>query len=136
MNAPSVDIKEMLEYFAQDSSSSDCDIDLFPIFIGKEPAEPQNVISIFETGIMGPQLTLDRKEVYEYPTIQIRVRANEYLEGWDVITNIKNILHGRANETWNGALYTLIRCSSGPALLDYDKNQRVRFIINFYLQRR
>jgi len=53
-----------------------------------------------------------------------------------VITNIKNILHGRANETWNGALYTLIRCSSGPALLDYDKNQRVRFIINFYLQRR
>ena len=85
---------------------------------------------------MAPQLTLDRNEVYEYPTIQIRVRANEYLEGWDVITNIKNILHGRANETWNGALYTLIRCSSGPALLDYDKNQRVRFIINFYLQRR
>ena len=134
MNAPSVDIKEMLEYFAQEDSS--CVSELFPINIGKEPAEPQNVISIFETGIMGPQLTLDRSEIYEYPTIQIRVRANEYLEGWDVITNIKNILHGRANETWNGALYTLIRCSSGPALLDYDKNQRVRFIINFYLQRR
>lgn len=134
MNAPSVDIKEMLEYFAQEDSS--CVLELYPINIGKEPAEPQNVISIFETGIMGPQLTLDRMEVYEYPTIQIRVRANEYLEGWDVITNIKNILHGRANETWNGALYTLIRCSSGPALLDYDKNQRVRFIINFYLQRR
>ncbi len=134
MNAPSVDIKQMIEYFAQEDSS--CVLELFPIHIGKEPAEPQNVISIFETGVMGPQLTLDRNEVYEYPTIQIRVRANEYLEGWNVITNIKNILHGRANETWNGALYTLIRCSSGPALLDYDKNQRVRFIINFYLQRR
>lgn len=134
MNAPSVDIKQMLEYFAQEDSS--CVLELYPIFIGKEPAEPQNTISIFETGIMAPQLTLDRNEIYEYPTIQIRVRANEYLEGWNVITNIKNILHGRANETWNGALYTLIRCSGGPALLDYDKNQRVRFIINFYLQRR
>ena len=48
MNPTVVDIKEMIEYFAQqDGSSSGCDIDLFPIFIGKEPAEPFNCITIF-----------------------------------------------------------------------------------------
>jgi len=137
MNPTVVDIKEMIEYFAQqDGSSSGCDIDLFPIFIGKEPAEPFNCITIFETLALPPQLTFDRIEIYEHPTIQIRVRANNYLEGWNVIYYIKNLLHGQGQVTWNGAFYTLIRCISGPALLDYDKNQRVRFIINFHLQRR
>ncbi|KKL64285.1 hypothetical protein LCGC14_2166530, partial [marine sediment metagenome] len=45
-------------------------------------------------------------------------------------------LHGKAGETWNATLYTVIYCSSGPALLDWDENNRPRFIINFNLQRR
>jgi hypothetical protein len=137
MNATVVDIKEMIEAFAlEEDSSPGCNIDLYPIFIGKEPAEPFNCITLFEIGTLPPQLTLDRNEIYEYPMVQIRVRANNYLEGWEMIYNIKNLLHGQGQVTWNGAFYTLIRCISGPALLDYDKNQRVRFIINFYIQRR
>jgi len=134
MNATAVDVKQMLEYYYNESSSLYTP-DLYPIYIGREPAEPTNTISIFET-IGTHQFTLNRCEVYEYPSIQIRVRSTAYLEGWQTISNIKEILHGRARETWNGTLYTLIRCSGGPALLDYDKNQRVRFIINFNLQRR
>jgi len=138
MNPTAVDVKEMLEFYAQadSSESSGCEITLYPIFIGKEPAEPFNTVTIFETGILAPQLTFNRNEIYENPTIQIRVRANNYLEGWEVISNIKNLLHGRGQETWNDSYYTLIRCVSGPALLDYDKNQRVRFVVNFYIQRR
>jgi hypothetical protein len=134
MNATAVDVKQMIEYYYNESSSLYTP-DLYTISIGKEPAEPINTISIFET-IGTHQFTFNRCEVYEYPTIQIRVRSTAYLEGWQMISNIKEILHGRARETWNGTLYTLIRCSGGPALLDYDKNQRVRFIINFNLQRR
>ena len=133
MNSSSVDIKEMLETYESELSSG---VTLYPIFIGKEPATPVETISIFETGIMSPQLTFDKTEIYEHPTIQIRVRSTSYPEGWQVIAGIKDILHGRANETWNGAFYTLIRCSNGPALLDFDKNQRVRFVCNFYVQRR
>lgn len=136
MNATAVDVKAMLEYYAQAEDSSSCEIELFPIYIGKEPAEPFDTITIFETSTMPPQLTFDRTERYEYPTIQIRVRANSYLEGWQVISNVKNLLHGRGQIQWGDTFYTLIRCMNGPALLDYDKNQRVRFIINFYLQRR
>jgi hypothetical protein len=139
MNASVVDIKEIIEYYYNggDESSSGFAYspELYPISIGKESAEPANIISLFEMEGYH-QLTMNKCEVYEYPFIQIRVRSNAYLEGWAIISNIKEILHGRAQETWNGTLYTLIRCSGGPALLDYDKNQRVRFICNFSLQRR
>jgi hypothetical protein len=133
MNGAAVDIKSIIEYYYADSS----DVDLYEIFVGKEPAEPANCISIFETGIGSPQLTFDRSEIYEYTSVQIRVRTTNYLNGWSIINEIKNILHGRANETWGGGtIYTLIRCSVSPALLDYDKNQRVRFVVSFNIQRR
>jgi hypothetical protein len=132
MNASVVDIKQMItHYYGEDSYAGT----LYPIFIGKEPATPTDTITIFET-VGFHQLTMDKCEKYEYPSIQIRVRSTAYLEGWQMIADIKDILHGRANETWNGALYTLIRCSGGPALLDYDKDQRCRFIANFLIQRR
>jgi hypothetical protein len=132
MNASAVDIKQIIEYYYVEDSYTG---NLYPIFIGKEPAKPVNTISIFET--MGfHQLTFNRCEVYEYPSIQIRIRSTSYLEGWQMIADIKDILHGRAQETWNGTLYTLIQCSGGPALLDFDKDQRVRFICNFQIQRR
>ena len=138
MNSCSEDIKEMLEDYldSSDSIAVSSDFELFPMFIGKEPAEPSNTISIFETGGYPPQLTMNRDEIYEYPSVQIRIRAISYLDGWEQATEIKNALHGRANEQWGSVIYTLIKCISGPMLLDYDKNQRVRFIINFDCQRR
>ena len=105
------------------------------LFYGKEPAKPDTCVTIFDTTGLPMQLTLN-DQGYEYPSVQIRVRANNYQTGWALIEGIKNILHGRANETWNGALYTVIYCTSGPALLDWDDNSRPRFIINFNLNRR
>ena len=131
MNSAAEDIRDMLESYYDLS-----ELDLYTITVGKEPATPVNHIAIFETGIGSPQLTFDRTEIYEYTSVQIRVRSTYYPDGWTMVNAIKNILHGRANETWNGAAYTLIRCSGSPALLDYDKEQRVRFVVNFYIQRR
>jgi hypothetical protein len=132
MNSCSEDIKDMLEYYMVEES----DFTPFEISIGKEPDEPFNITSIFEAAGYPPQLTFNRNERYEYPSIQIRVRSTSYVDGWEQIEKIKNTLHGRAGETWNGSFYSLIRCQNGPFLLDYDKNQRPRFIINFNVQRR
>lgn len=130
MNATSVDIKDMLEVdsslglvFAED------------LFVGKEPPNPDNTVTIFDAYGRPPQLTMD-VATYEYPSIQIRVRNRDYRVGWNLINEIYLSLHGRAHETWNGTLYEVIYCSSGPALLDWDDNGRVRFIINLNLQRR
>jgi hypothetical protein len=133
MNAPSVDIRDMLE-----AESSLGLVFGDNLFIGKDPTTPQNMVTIFDTYGRPPQLTLGGQEEgnYYYPSIQIRVRSVSYQLGWNLIYDIMTSLHGRAQETWNGTLYTVIYCSSGPALLDWDDNGLVRFIVNFNLQRR
>jgi hypothetical protein len=130
MNATSVDIVSMIE-----ADSSLGLIYATNLFIGKEPAKPNNSVTIFDTSGFPPQLNLT-DQGYEYPSVQIRVRNDHYLVGWDIIESIKNLLHGRAQETWNGTLYSVIYCASGPALLDWDDNGNVRLIINFNVQRR
>lgn len=132
MNSCSEDIKTIIEYYINESSG----FDLFFVSVGKEPETPSDVISLFDTVGMPPQLTYDRSEKYEYPSVQIRVRASDYREGWQQITKIKDALHGRAQETWNGTFYSLIFIESGPFLLDFDKRQRPRFVLNIGVQRR
>ena len=131
MNPQSEDIKDMLE--AESSLGLTFGTDLF---IGKEPKDPDDTVTIFDTMGFPDTLNLDPTEIYQYPSCQIRIRANDYSVGMGLAQNIKDSLHGRANETWNGALYTVIRCVGGPAVLDWDDSDRVLFIINFNLQRR
>lgn len=106
------------------------------IFIGKEPARAGNTVTIFDTPGFPDQLNFDRTEIYKHPSIQIRVRNTSYQEGWALANDIISSLHGRGQETWNGTLYTLIRSMGEPALLDWDENNRCRFIVNFDIQRR
>ena len=132
MNASSTDIKDMLEAVSALGLPFSTNL-----FIGKEPAKPDNTVTIFDTPGFSPQATLGiGDDDYYSPSVQIRVRNRDYLTGWALIHDIMVSLHGRAQETWNGTLYTVILCSSGPAMLDWDANDRVRFIINFNIQRR
>ena len=133
MNASSVDIRDLLEAYG-DSSGLDVEF-ADNLFVGREPEAPDNCVTIFDTPGYPPALGLTNQG-YEYPSIQIRVRNRKYVDGWSIIEGIKNALHGIAQETWNGTLYSLIYCSNGPALLDWDDKGRVRFIINFNIQRR
>jgi hypothetical protein len=130
MNSPSEDIKDMLESdpglaltFATD------------LFIGKEPPEPDNCVTIFDTPGRPPQLTFKKEEDYFYPSIQIRIRNNDYRDGWSLINEIKIYLHGKAHETWNSTVYELIRCEIEPAFLNWDENNRAWFVTSFEVQR-
>ena len=130
MNASSEDVKNML--VAESALGLEYGTDLF---IGSEPTSPKNCVTIYDTAGFPPYLGLSTTG-YEYPSIQIIVRNNDYMTGWSLANDIKDLLHGQANETWNSTLYTLIACVSGPAHLDYDNNDNARFFINFNLQRR
>lgn len=131
MNAPSIDIKDMLEAVSSLGLSIDDNL-----FVGKEPEKPAKCVTIFDTPGFSPWLGLSGATGYNYPCINIRVRDMNYVDGWNLINGIKDALHGRANETWSGALYTIITCSGDPAFLNWDDNGRCRFVINFNLQRR
>jgi hypothetical protein len=134
MNAPSLDIVEMIEAYG-DSSGIDLTY-ATNLFIAVEPTTPKNCVTIFDTPGFAPYLGVGGDVGYEYPSIQIRVRNTSYTAGWNLINSIKDALHGKHQETWNGALYTLITCSSGPALLDRDDNGLCRLVCTFNLQRR
>lgn len=131
MNPTSIDVKDMLE--AESSLGLAYGTDLF---VGREPHKPQNCVTIFDTPGGAPDEYYNQDAAYYYPSVQIRVRNVDYVIGWNLINDIKVLLHNRAQETWNGALYSAIACSSEPALLDWDENNRARFVTTFNLQRR
>lgn len=130
MNPCSEDIKDMLE-----AESSLGLVSPTNLFIGFEYSDPDDCVVIYDTYGGPPQLTADN-QMYYYPSIQILVRNRDYLVGMELIQDIVDLLHGRAHETWNGALYTLIRCANAPALLGWDSMKRARFVANFNIQRR
>lgn len=135
MNAPSFDIRDML---MNESSSSEILDGLefgVNLFIGKEPNEPSNCVTLFDTAGANPVLTLSKDE-YEYTSLQIRIRDNKYASGWERSNKIASVLQGRAHEVWNGCYYSLISIANGPFHYDWDENNRVRFIINVNIQRR
>jgi len=130
MSAPSVDIKDIL--LAESSLALTFATDLF---IGKEPASPANTVTIFDTPGPGADLYFDRTIRWEHSGIQIRVRNRSYVAGWNLLDSIRAVLQGRANETWNSTFYGIITCAGDIALLDWDENNRARWILNFDLQR-
>jgi hypothetical protein len=133
MNPSSIDIMHMLEA-SGDSSGINVTF-ASTIFIGKEPSTPKNCVTIYDTPGGSPYLGLDCVG-YEYPSVQVRVRNVKYLEGFRIINDIKDSLHGRAQETWNGTLYSVIYCQGSPAFLEWDDNGCAVFVCNFNIQRR
>jgi len=132
MNAASIDIAAMLA--AEDSLDLSLGVN---IFVGREPSDPDNCVTIFDTPGGRPLTFLEPGgDDYYSPTIQIRVRNNDYRIGYNLAHDIMVSLHGRAQQTWNGTLYSVVLAMADPALLDWDENGRARFVVNFDVQRR
>lgn len=132
MKPSSKHIKDMLE---DDSSLGLTFKD--NLFIGIEPATPDNCVTIIDTPGGAVHLALQKKySDYYYPSVQIRIRHNDYIIGWELAEDIVISLHARAGETWDSMYYTLVRCVNGPSKMDHDKNERYIFITNFEIQRR
>jgi len=130
MNAASYDIANILE--AESALGLTIGTNLF---IGREPDKIESCVVLFDTPSYRPETSLSAEEYYEYCSLQIRVRSNEYLTAFNTADEIKTFLNGQANITVDEVVYTSILCSTPPALLDWD-NGKVRFIINFEIQRR
>jgi hypothetical protein len=138
MNQTSRDLLDILDLYG-DSSGYDNDLIFFGatrnVFLNKEPANPINCVTIYDTPGFAPYLGLDTVG-YEYPSVQIRVRNDTQKNGWDLVEKIKNSLHGLHGITVNGTLYSSIACANGPALLEWDDNGNCVFFCNFNIQRR
>jgi Bacteriophage minor capsid protein len=134
MNAPSKDIVSILEAYG-DSSGSGLTFGK-NLYIGSEPVSPRNCVTIYDTTGEPPYLGLGGEVGYEYPSIQVRVRNEKYLPGWNLLNEIITILHGLHQEVWNGTLYSVISATGGPAPLERDVNGNSILVVNFKIQRR
>jgi len=101
------------------------------IFIGFEPAEPANTITLYPTG--GPKSGpfTDRDQ----PTMQIRVRNSTYSGGWDVAWTAFKLLD---IDFYTNPLQTLKgRCralQSQPMFLGRGENDEYLFVQNYMWQ--
>jgi len=133
MNATSVDVAAMLV--------ADTSLGLVVgtnLFVGKEPTDPKNSITILDSYGYPPSMTLGGKAEgsYYYPSVQIRLRNSDYRTAMNLGQNIVVSLHGRAQETWNGTLYSVVSCKNGPTFMSWDDNGLAHFVMNFDIQRR
>ena len=132
MNAPSKDIKEMIEDMLEDSSGTV--VTKYPINRVLFDESKPNCATLLDIPSGSPQLTMDRVK-YEFLSVQFKVRCTDYDDGWGFISSVVDLLHGRANEVWNDSYYSLIECLNGPGFLERE-NQRTIFVANFNIQRR
>ena len=132
MNAPSKDICALLVLDNTLGLSFATNL-----YIAKEPVtSTANVVTVFDGAASPPMLTMTKGENYYYDAVQIRVRNTGQPAGYALAFKIMESLHGRGQTTVNGTLYSVIYCSSGPALLGWDDNGRVIYVMNFEVQRR
>lgn len=126
-NPFSEDLKDMLE--AESSLGLDFGTNLF---IGSEPPAPDQVVTIYDTGGYPGAANYDLRR----PAAQVRVRSNNYRDGWVLANAVLNALHGKHEETWNGTRYLQILAASDVLYLGKDEQGgRFLFTANFQSQR-
>jgi len=129
MNSPSEAVKTLL-------TQADLGLTFATnLFIGREPATPDNCVTIFDTPGGPPTVFYNNLLKVSYPSIQIRIRNSSYSAGWELAKKIKDLLHNQGNIRINNDDYLLIKCTQEPALLDWDESNRARFVVSFDLIR-
>ena len=96
------------------------------MFVGWMPDSPDICISVTQTGGSAPEPTVD----LEYPNVQIRVRHTDAATGWTLINDIYDDLHGVANQTIEGRVYS-IQALAPPGRLGPDAKGRWLYVCNF-----
>ena len=115
MNAASVDIKDLLVIEG---------IGVFGenLFVGKEPSQPNECITLYDTtaGEQNPKLAID--EV----SLQVRVRSATYIDGYSKANSVKVALEGRSSIMLGTTNYIGFWATS-ISFVHYDENDRAIF---------
>ena len=130
MNALSIDIKD---FIIGDSSTFGLEFGN-NLHISREPSNPADVVTIFDTPGSPSELNMS-KGVYYYDSCQIRIRNTSYLVGMVLAMALMTYFNGRSHVTINNTYYSLIQAST-PVVLEWDDLNRVKIILNINTQRR
>ena len=101
------------------------------LFIGKEPSDPPNCVTVYETG-GGEQ---DAKWAIDDLSVQVRVRAFRHELAYVKTDRIKRYIEGATPRTINGTRYTGFWSTSSINYLARDINDRAIFTLDFKIVR-
>lgn len=126
LNSPATDISSFLQAQGVGTEGTN-------LFIGREPADPDFVVSIYDTGGFLP----NPKYLRDEPTIQVRVRGNknDYNNAWIKMQEIKDVMLGAQLQVLNGTDYVLFVLATDPISLGYDESNRPLIVSNWNLVR-
>ena len=129
MNAPSHDLAEHLET----SVAATGLIHGTDLFTGREPPDPDAVVTLYDTGGEPPQAGFK----YDMPTLQARIRSPKegQVAGYATAESVKDALHGLTNVTINSTRYIGIWAMGDIHQLEWDQNARAIFTVNFRIHR-
>ncbi len=102
INSPAIDIARVLDNagVAEEAIAGSSG---WSVFVSKEPTAPDNVVTVYDTGGFDP----NPKFLLDYPTVQVRVRANkgDYIGAYTKIIEARDALLGFPPETIGGTDY-------------------------------
>jgi len=135
MNNASRDIADKLVNLT--SSSSVLKLTLGSnLFVGRQPTNPENCVTIVDRPSWPMNINLDGSCDFDYASIQVNVRNLSYNAAATMAQAIIELLHGANNFKINATDYFVCMCVSGPSLLEWDQNNRAILICDFDIQRR
>lgn len=123
-------LNEIADYMADAATSPDIGTVATDIFIGEQPATPDNCVSIF--GLPGTVIG-DQREVasLQFPRFQVIVRNTSYENGSNKLQDVRTKLHGKYGldlPSWR-VLRLHAEQEGGP--IGSDDQNRFEFSINF-----
>jgi hypothetical protein len=99
--------------------------------VGKSTAEPDQLITMYDTGGMPP----NPKWAVDFPTIMATVRGkpNAYNAAWTKARAVRDALLGLFSQDLGGDRWVSITCPGDVGFVGYDDLQRPELTVNFRL---
>lgn len=129
MNATSIDIKDILVSEGSFVFGTD-------LFIGTQPPEPVNCVTIFDTSNSPADGTIDGDNVFFQESLLLWIRNSSYEAANLQAQAIIGLLHNRAGFTQNDTFYLYCNLQSGPNGIAGDDEENYTVSLNFNLQRK
>lgn len=102
----------------------------WPVYVGREPLTPVDVVTVYDTGgARGPLTDL------RVPTVQVRVRSATYDAGWQKANEIFEALVVQINQATTNATILEWAPNSDVAFIGRDDQDRPLFTANFQMMR-
>jgi len=103
------------------------------LFIGEEPAEPDQAITLYDTSGGEP----NAKWLLDEPHVQCRIRGarHDYPGAHSKAQEVMDTLLGLPQQTQGGTVYVGIWALNSPFFLESDDNRRAIFTVNFRIVR-